>query len=671
MPGRIKTAPERGERSRFVVVMLKSLCICIFVLAAASCAASQGGRSTPVWKDHPYLFASKSEVPGILAKAKRHDWAQKSLESIRKSADDWLDRKLEFPPSTGRHAVTYVCPECMEPLKMLSPTQHECPKCGHIYSGAPYDARLYGAQHDGLARNAADLGLASLLFDDKRYARKSLDILLGYADRYSSYPLLDIRGGQGPSGAHISDQTLNEAIWLIDIAWAYDLVLGAGVATPEQRVKIESQLLRPSVETIKRYRAGKSNWQSWHNAGMISVALCLRDEKLLDHVLNDPECGYFFQMKNSILSDGAWWEGSWSYQSYSLDALLKTAEMAHRSGIALYTPELKKCLESPLLVTMPNGRIPPIHDAEESRPSPSLYEIAAARYDDAAFQNVIAAGDRGGLNALLIGIEKPKKHHAEISSVIMSGIGLAILRNGGQYLCLDYGPHGGGHGHRDKLEVTYYTNGQTFAPDLGRGWPYNLPIHREWYKLTLSHNTVTVDETPQAECEGTIETSKLDGDYQSVTARADTCYEGVRMKRTVVLDADWLLDVFEVESDAEHTYDWVWHGRGDFASALPTEPHDLKVSQASYKYLSNVRKGDGASDWKAEWTLPGGKVYGLFKGVPGRTALLCDATDKPSTNALHSVILRDKAKCSRFIALFSLKPMKWTDLPKEAVAMTE
>ncbi|MCX6376881.1 MAG: heparinase II/III family protein, partial [Armatimonadetes bacterium] len=376
--------------------------------------------------------------------------------------------------------------------------------------------------------------------------------------------------------------------------------------------KIESHLLRPSVETIKRYRAGKSNWQSWHNAGMMAVALCLKDEKLLDEVLNDPECGYFFQMKNSILSDGAWWEGSWSYQFYSLDALLKTAEMAHRSGINLYGAELKKCLESPLLVTMPNGRTPPVHDAEESGISASLYEIAAARYDDAAFQDVIADG----------------------------------------------------HGHRDKLAVNYYTNGQNFAPDLGRGWPYNLPIHREWYKLTLSHNTVTVDEEPQAECEGTIESSKLDGDYQSGTARADTCYEGVRMKRTVVLGKEWLLDVFEVESDAEHTYDWIWHGRGYFASALPTEPYELKVSQVSYKYLSSVRRGDGSSDWKAEWTLPGGKVYGLFKGVPGRTALLCDAPDKPSTNTLHSVILRGKAKTARFVALFSTKPMTWSDLPK-------
>ena len=78
-----------------------------------------------------------------------------------------------------------------------------------------------------------------------------------------------------------------------------------------------------------------------------------------------------------------------------------------------------------------------------------------------------------------------------------------------------------------------------------------------------------------------------------------------------------------------------------------------------------VRNGDGSSDWHATWTLPGGKVYGLFKGSSGRKAILCDAPDNPRTNTLHSVILRDKAKKTRFVSLFSLKPMKWEDLPEE------
>ena len=643
--------------------------MCLPLLCLTVIAASE---TKPTWKAHPSLFVERSDVPKILERAQKHEWARDTLDGIRRSADKALARKIEFPPSTGRHAATYICPACKEPLKTLSPAQHQCPKCGKIYSGLPYDAHLYGGQHDALAHEASTLGLAALLFDEPKYARKALDILLGYADRYASYPLLDIRGGQSPSAAHISDQTLNESIWLIDIAWAYDLVLGMGVGSEAEHRKVEDKLFRPSVETIERYRAGKSNWQSWHNAGMMAAAIAMRDEKLLDQVLNDPECGFYFQMKNSVSGDGMWFEGSWSYHSYSVSALLKTAEAARRSGIALYSaPELKKLLEAPLQAVMPNGATPALNDGMESQPDGSQYEIAAARYGDPLFQDVVSRMKRSGIEALIMGMDKPCAHPSALSSTILPAGGLGILRRGDQYVSLDFGPHGGGHGHLDKLALNYYTRGQTFAPDLGRGWPYNLPIHQEWYKSTLSHNTVIVDETPQAQCEGSLESSDFTGGYHVVTARADACYEGVKMRRTVAMSDSWLLDVFEVESDSEHTYDWVWHGRGEFSSALPAKPFDLKGAHASYTYLSNVRLGDGSNDWHATWTLPGGKVYGLFEGSSGRQALLCDAPDNPRTNALHSVILRDRAKKSRFVTLFSLKPMKWEDLPAGLKAMLD
>jgi hypothetical protein len=635
------------------------MCLPLLLLTVIASAETK-----PTWKDHPSLFIERSEVPRILERARKYEWAQATLDGIRRSADKALAGKIEYPPSTGRHAVTYICPDCKEPLKTLSPTQHQCPKCKKIYSGLPYDAYLYNSKHDGLAHEASTLGLAALLFNEPKYARKALDILLGYADRYDSYPLVDNRGGQSASAARISDQTLNESIWLIDIAWAYDLVLGMKVGTEAEHRKVEDKLLGASVETIKRYRAGKSNWQSWHNAGMMAAAVAMRDEKLFDEVLNDPECGFYFQMKNSIGADGMWFEGSWSYHSYSVSALLKTAEAARRSGVDLYAcPELKKLLEAPLQAVMPNGATPALNDGMEGSPGGWHYEVAAARWGDPLLQDVVSRMKRSGLDALIIGVEKPKAHKNVLSSTILPASGLALLRRGDQYVSLDFGPHGGGHGHLDKLALNYYTRGQTFAPDVGRGWPYNLPIHQQYYKSTLSHNTVVVDGTPQAQCEGSLESSDFNGHYHVATARADDCYEGVRMRRTVAMSDSWLLDVFEVEGEAEHIYDWVWHGRGDFLSQLSAVPYELKSSQPSYSYLSNVRKGDGSGDWYATWTLPGGKVHALFKGSPAREALLCDAPDNPRTNTLHSVILRDRSKSARFVSLFSLKPMKWEDLP--------
>ncbi|MBP6964523.1 MAG: heparinase II/III family protein [Armatimonadetes bacterium] len=636
------------------------LCIAMLALAAAACA----GTVEPLRKEHPYLFIERSDVPGIKDRARRFDWAAGTLDALKTRADGWLRRKIEVPPSTGRHSVSYVCSECMEPLETLSPTEHRCPKCRKVYSGLPYDAHLYNGRHDELAAAARDLGLAALFFDNKAYASRSLRILLGYADTYDSYPLLDNRGGQAVSAARVFDQTLNEAIWLIDIAWAYDLVLGAGVGSPAERAKVEG-LLRKSAETVQRYNPLKSNWQSWHNAGLICVALCLRDEKLLDKVLNG-DGGFYYQMEHSVLSDGAWYEGSWSYHAYTMSALLRTSEAAVRSGIDLYkSPQLKKMLEAPLRCLMPNGRAPATNDGMEQGASAGHYEVAAARYGGPMFEDVVARGKRAGYDALFIGLENPKRRPSALGSDVMEGIGLALLRRGDQFVSLDFGPHGGGHGHLDKLAVNYFTLGRTVAPDLGRGWPYNLPIHVQWYKKTLSHNTVTVDEMPQKECEGKLESRDFEGDCHTATASADAAYDGVSLRRTVALGDTWLLDIYEALSDAEHTYDWVWHGRGDFSTALPNAPAEMEFTQPSYSYLSNIRQGDGSNDWRAAWKPEGGTVYGLFRGASGRDVILCDAPDNPRTNTLHSVILRDRAKRSVFVSLFSTRPMDWQDLPAE------
>ena len=635
------------------------LCIAVLALTTAACA----GAVAPAWKEHPYLFVERSEVAGINARAERFPWAATTLASLKDNADKWLRRKVEIPASTGRHSASYVCPDCQEPLETQSATEHKCPKCSKVYSGLPYDARLYGGQHDEHAARARSLGLATLFFDNKAYARKALRILLAYADAYDGFPLCDIRGGQSVSGARVHDQTLNEAIWLIDIAWAYDLVLGAGVGTPEERAKVEG-LLRKSAATVERYNPLKSNWQTWHNAGLISVALCLRDEKLLDKVLNG-EGGFYYQMKNSVLSDGAWYEGSWSYHSYTLSAMVRIAEAARHSGIDLYkTPELKAMFLAPFKCLMPNGRTPATNDGLETSPGDSHCEVAAGRYGDPVFEDVVARrSKRTGYEALFVGPENPKRHPNALSSDVMNASGIACLRVGEQFVSLDFGPHGGGHGHRDKLAVNYFTLGRTVAPDPGRGWPYNLPIHQQWYKMTLSHNTIVVDETPQKECEGRLESHDFSGDYHTATASADTAYDGVTLRRTVVLGDNWLLDIYEAESDAEHTWDWVWHGRGEFATALPNRPAEIEFAQAGYKYLRNLRTGDGSGDWRAEWKLDGGTVHGLFKGKPGREVILCEAPDNPKSETLHSVILRDRSTRSVFVSLFSTVQMGWRDLP--------
>lgn len=70
-------------------------------------------------------------------------------------------------------------------------------------------------------------------------------------------------------------------------------------------------------------------------------------------------------------------------------------------------------------------------------------------------------------------------------------------------LILKFGPHGGGHGHYDKLGFVSYARGGILAVDPGTQ-PYGAPTHDTWDKMTVAHNTMVVDERTQAEATGQL-----------------------------------------------------------------------------------------------------------------------------------------------------------------------
>ncbi|NLX98961.1 MAG: hypothetical protein GXY83_22680, partial [Rhodopirellula sp.] len=75
------------------------------------------------------------------------------------------------------------------------------------------------------------------------------------------------RNSKSTSGGHLFEQTLNEASTLADsIAPAYDLIHDAKVLSADDHRAIRQSLILPMLENIAKYQAGKSNWQTWHNA---------------------------------------------------------------------------------------------------------------------------------------------------------------------------------------------------------------------------------------------------------------------------------------------------------------------------------------------------------------------------------------------------------------------
>jgi hypothetical protein len=192
--------------------------------------------------------------------------------------------------------------------------------------------------------------------------------------------------------------------------------------------------------------------------------------------------------------------------------------------------------------------------------------------------------------------------------------GYAILTSGAgadaTWLCLDYGPHGGGHGHPDKLGFVLYSRGGVVAPDPGTA-AYGVPIQMEWFRQTVSHNIVTVDEASQHEATGSCPAFAHTPEISAATCDAGPAYEGVRCQRTAALfGTDVLLFLDRLVSDKEHTYDLAFHAYGSL--------RDLPDA--------------------ADWTAPVKPGYKHFQGArsvarPGTIEVAIEAKDRPVCRA--------------------------------------
>ncbi|MBT7162954.1 MAG: hypothetical protein HN904_09255, partial [Victivallales bacterium] len=414
--------------------------------------------------ERPSVLVTRQEIAAIRATAAAHEWAGRSLKAFLLRAERQLARPVPVPDRGGGWYHWYACPADGTSLTTVSPTEHQCKTCAKVYTGEPYDSVVIMRQHNGLGNALRDFGLAHALTGRHEFAKRAREILLGYADRYAGYEMHDTRGPSTTySAGKVAPQTLDEACWLIPVAQAYDLV--ADTMAAAERKQVEQDLLRAAVATIRRHDAGISNWQSWHNAAFAAVGCALRDSQLIELAINGPS-GFQFQMENAVTDDGFWHEGSWGYHNYALMVNLQLTEMAARAGVDLYrNPRYKGLYQVSMQFMAPNRILPAFHDSGliDGLAGPEFYEVAYRRWGDPMFAWAIHQRDRGW-DALLYGVPVvPVQDQPPQDSVNFAGLGWAVLRSGASpdsmYLALDYGPHGGGHGHPDKLGFSFYALG--------------------------------------------------------------------------------------------------------------------------------------------------------------------------------------------------------------------
>jgi hypothetical protein len=598
--------------------------------------------------DHPFLFASQEEIDSAKQRAGEYEWARERLDSILARGDAALELEVDVPDEGGQWSHHYVCTECGVGLQTQSPTEHVCRRCGKVHTGWPWDQVVIGRRHHRLTGAVEDLGLAYAFTGEAAYAEKAREILLAYGEKYRSFPLHNARGHESRSAGRLYAQTLDEAVDIIGVAWGYDLLLPSGVFSETDREVVEEGYLRAVAETIRRNDAGISNWQSWHNAGLAAIGFCLRDSDLASLAI-DGRHGLRFQLENSILPDGFWYEGTAAYHFYALDALRWTVEAAYHSGIDFYdSPAYKSLYDAPLLYVFPDLTFPAVNDSDvfSLTGRHPLYDLAYARFGDENYLTIAQHGARNSLEAFLWGVDKlPGAPPLALPSHTFEGLGSTILRAGqGEeqtYAHLDWGPHGGGHGHPDKLTLILYAMGRELAPDPGR-LAYGASLQGSWYKQTVSHNTVVVDERSQRPTTGRLLLFH-DGEIARIArADCDTAYDGVMLRRTVVLADDYLLDIYDYEAEEEHAADYVYHNVGEHAPLLEAVPLDGPLGEGwGYQHITGVSMAEPDGAWETEFVVPDtGRVRLTMLGEPGTEVFFGTGMTGRGTEPCPAIVAR-------------------------------
>ncbi|MCS7477696.1 alginate lyase family protein [Umezawaea endophytica] len=220
---------------------------------------------------------------------------------------------------------------------------------------------------------------------------------------------------------------------------------------------------------------------------------------------------------------------------------------------------------------------------------------------------------------------------ARVSLVVENALGLAlfddvVLRFSGAVdpfqanaLRLDHGVAGGTHGHADKLHLDIVGGGGNQSTDLGQIYGAdNRDLTDNWYRESVSHNTVVVDGRSQdRNVRGALAFFGTTPRLKVVDAKADKPYASipdVSLRRAELMTDEYAVDVFDATGTTPHRFDQSWHGLGELAVQGPVmgapscgedcvlDPNDKDFGYDELRVVAEGRAGTG--DWSARWTTP-------------------------------------------------------------------
>lgn len=571
----------------------------------------------------------------------------------------------------------YRCPIDSAPLQFdfNSPHEHICSLCGCAVQGDKYDGAWWGIIHNTNAETAYHSALSYIISGKDEDYELAVQILLEYAQVYPQYP----EHGDIPYNdkGKIFAQTLDEAVFLRQLSYAYDIV--ENKLEDNDRELVKNNLFRIGAEFLAQHCGNQiHNHEVLIRSQIGILGIILEDENLIYKAVHE-KYGLLYQLEHGVLDDGLWFEGSISYHQYALSAFLAYEIFArHTKYSNLDNEKYPQMIKKQMDFVNEDGTIPSLNDhcGVKQQVVPSLaLEFGYAWYRDYDMRTLLNIAHRYCRNrnpeAYFFGTEeredtaeiKPQMYHNE------TGSGITIFRGDNRkHLILKHSPFGGEHDHYDRLSVEYSAYGSVNCLDLGTV-PYGAVHHYGYFKNTVSHNTVTIDGENHPPAVSSTEKFQSTNEQCFISVQTDfnmpvtlpdsfiieqwdnEAYRGVKLQRQILWHKDYWIDVFVVINPQEKTADWNFHIDGELIDGIDGSPSLLGFPESPYQYMSNTKIADSC-DIRRSIFKCGEANLEIWSRCSGMNFFISDTLNNPPSEFLKNITIRSNEKKAVFVSVF-------------------
>lgn len=405
------------------------------------------------------------------------------------------------------------------------------------------------------------------------------------------------------------------------------------------------------------------NIATWHRTSVAAFALVYHNEALWHQVI-DGQYGLREQIARGITDDFLWYEQSFHYNEYVVEALNDLYEIAglykRSSELASELVKSENLMLSPIYLRFPNGTVPNPADGTGIETAPHDTFLASTYRVFPTTLGLETAQKQYNWNTLI----DPPQHSPrpytlpEVKSLNMQASNMAMIRKGPWQIYLHYGQLTASHSQAEALNYSVFYGNDDITHDPGTTG-YGSPYYKEYYTQGLNHNIPLIDgkgEIPPKK--GQL--LRFSAEHGNMTALQPNYRPDAIAGRTLAIQGNNLVDIAQIKSrdGSIHALGLAFHIEGKAALPETFKATDtLKDNRPiSFKYWKNVTTADCTDEISFNTTFGQTQIKLTFQ-VKGPFKIWHATTPDVPPKKREGFYIEIQGKEAKFITILSpLKP---------------